>query len=205
MKIALNAGHTPTSPGASDLLDEVGCNRPLRNNTANELRERGHSVYDCTAPDDMEYPSELNEQCRLANISGADIAVSLHLNAGGGTGPEVLYWRDDAEGEALAAMISANLAAALGLPDRGPKSRDNLGFLNNTDMTAVIVEACFVDRSEDRDAWHRTSWHDIACAIADGIEGKAWTKSEPSPAPEPSGTCSGNIHHAKKGDTVLID
>ncbi|MEG0323753.1 MAG: N-acetylmuramoyl-L-alanine amidase, partial [Raoultibacter sp.] len=168
MIITTNAGHTPTSPGAGALLNEVACNRPLRDHVNDELRRRGHEVYDCTAPDWMAYPDELNQQVCIANEGDATLAVSMHLNAGGGTGPEVLYWDGDDQGRALAAKISANLARALGLPDRGAKARGNeLAFLRETGMTALIVEACFVDRHEDKVAWDSTSWVDIATSIVD--------------------------------------
>lgn len=210
MIITTNAGHTPTSPGAGALLNEVACNRPLRDQVTAELRRRGHEVYDCTAPDDMGYPDELNRQVWLANEGDATLAASMHLNAGGGTGPEVLYWDGDERGRALAAKISANLARALGLPDRGAKPRGSeLAFLRDTGMTSLIVEACFVDRSEDKAAWDRASWADIATAIADGIEGKDWAKpTEPAPSPEPTPEpdpgCSETTHVVKPGDTIII-
>ncbi|MEG0147259.1 MAG: N-acetylmuramoyl-L-alanine amidase [Gordonibacter sp.] len=214
MIITTNAGHTPTSPGAGALLNEVACNRPLRDQVNDELRRRGHEVYDCTAPDDMGYPDELDRQVCIANESGATLAVSMHLNAGGGTGPEVLYWDGDDHGRALAAKISANLARALGLPDRGAKAPDDdLAFLRDTGMTALIVEACFVDSPEDKEAWDRTSWADIAAAIADGIEGKDWAKPAapapspeptPEPAPEPEHGCNETTHVVKPGDTIII-
>ena len=208
MIITTNAGHTPTSPGASALLDEVACNRPLRDRVSEELRARGHDVYDCTAPDSMAYPAELDEQCRLANAGDAELALSFHLNAGGGTGPEVWYWDGDERGRALAARISANLARALGLPDRGAKAGgESLGFLRDTGMTSLIVEACFVDRQEDADAWGRTSWEALAGAVADGAEGRDWQppapQPDPDPEPEPEG-CDGTTHVVKPGDTIKI-
>lgn len=211
MIITTNAGHTPTSPGTSGLLDEVALNRPMRDHVNAELRARGHEVYDCTAPDWMAYPDELDRQCYLANAGDAELALSFHFNAGGGTGPEVCYWDGDERGRSIAAKISANLARAMGLRDRGAKPRGReLGFLRDTGMTALIVETCFVDRQEDADAWHRTPWDHLACAVADGVDGKDWQppapapEPEPEPTPDPDGDGCGTHHVVRPGDIIEI-
>ena len=46
MKIAVNGGHTPTSPGAGMYLDEVACDRAIKDALVAELRARGHEVAD---------------------------------------------------------------------------------------------------------------------------------------------------------------
>lgn len=187
MIVTVNAGHTPTSPGTTGLLDEVTINRPTRDRVIAELQARGHEVYDCTAPDWMGYPDELDRQVAIANEGDATLAVSIHANAGGGTGPEVWYWDGDDDGKAVATKISANLSRAIGLPDRGAKADSgDLGFLRETGMTAVLVELCFCDRQEDHDAWIAVPWGDISAAICDGIEGKDWERGvEPAPDPMP--------------------
>ena len=91
MKITVNGGHTPTSPGARKYLDEVKCDRAVKDALIAELRARGHTVTDCTADDRMPYPEELDAQVARANASGAELGISIHLNAGGGTGCEALY------------------------------------------------------------------------------------------------------------------
>lgn len=40
MKIAVNGGHTPTSPGAGMYLDEVACDRAIKDALVAELRAR---------------------------------------------------------------------------------------------------------------------------------------------------------------------
>lgn len=88
---------------------------------------------------------------RKANEVAACRAIEIHLNAGGGSGPEVLYV--SSAGEGFARRCSRALAAALGLPNRGAKHRTDLGFLNSTRMPAALIEVCFVDHARDRRAF----------------------------------------------------
>lgn len=174
MIIGIDLGHTPTSPGASGWLDELAEDRQIGAYLISELEHRGHTVHDVTAPDDYSYPSEIDYRVTMANKTGADVTVSIHLNAGGGTGSEAYYYPGDNYGYQLAAQISANIAGIFGIPDRGAKSRDNLGVISNTNMTAILIEVCFVDRREDYDAFMKMSYEKMAKAIADGIEGKEY-------------------------------
>lgn len=174
MEICVDMGHTPTSPGASGYLDELREDREIGRRLIAELESRGHTVVNTTPPDSMGYPNEINQRIRAANASGADLFVSIHLNAGGGTGTEVLYYKGDAAGKKYASAISSNLASALGLPNRGAKPRTNeVGVIRDTVMTAVLVEVCFVDNAADKAAYDATSYAAIVNAIADGIEGNA--------------------------------
>ncbi|MEG1245256.1 N-acetylmuramoyl-L-alanine amidase [Gordonibacter sp.] len=184
MIISVNGGHTPTSAGASGYLDEVREDRIIKDCLIAELRARGHEVSDSTADDWMGYPQELNTQCQRANASDAELGVSIHLNAGGGTGVEVLHYPGTCEG--LSADVSARLAAVLGLPDRGAKARSDLGWLNGTNMPAVLVEVCFVDSSADKEAYDAVSYQAIACAIADGLVGGGQAAPIAPPAPPAS-------------------
>lgn len=84
MKIAVNAGHTKAAPGAVGYLNEVEANRPLAAALIAELRARGHEVVDITSPDWMGQNDDLAQQCVGANDSGAELAVTVHFNAGGG-------------------------------------------------------------------------------------------------------------------------
>lgn len=172
MHINVNGGHSPSAPGASGLLDEVACDREVKDALIAELALRGYDTSDSTS-EASTAPRVLAEQARAANASGADLAVSIHLNAGGGTGVEVWYWDGSQEGYEYAQRTSAALASAMGLPDRGAKATRNLYWLNSTSMTSVLVEVCFVDRQEDYDAYNALGADGIARAIADGLVGEA--------------------------------
>lgn len=186
MRICIDMGHTPTSPGASGHIDELYCDREAGKRIIAELERRGHVVYNSTPPDWMAYPEEVNYRCNYTNqLSGIDLFVSLHLNAGGGHGTEVLYYAGDWTGQQYAALISANVARALKLPDRGAKANDWVGVICNTNPTAVLIEFCFVDNWDDCQAWWACPWDDLVAAVCDGIEGKAWNGMAPAPQPQP--------------------
>lgn len=186
MRIVIDMGHTPTSPGASGHIDELYCDREAGKRIIAELERRGHVVYNSTPPDWMAYPEEVNYRCNYTNqLSGIDLFCSLHLNAGGGHGTEVLYYAGDWTGASYAARISANVAKALKLPDRGAKANDWVGVICNTNPTAVLIEFCFVDNWDDCEAWWACPWDDLVAAVCDGIEGKAWNGTAPAPQPQP--------------------
>lgn len=179
MRIVIDMGHTPTSPGASGHLDELYCDREAGKRIIAELERRGHTVYNSTPADWVAYPEEVNQRCAYANsLSNIDLFCSLHLNAGGGHGTEVLYYAGDSDGEWYARIISDNVARALGITDRGPKPNDWVGVIRNTNPTAVLIEFCFVDSWEDAQAWSACPWDDLVNAVCDGIEGACWENED---------------------------
>ena len=169
MIIAVDMGHTRVSPGASGYLDELTEDRKIGAALISELVSRGHKVVNVTPADNS--AEWLTGRAQRANQAGADRFVSIHLNAGGGTGTEV-YTTASSSMKAEAAKISANVAACLGLPNRGHKTA-NFTVLAKTKTGACLVEVCFVDRKADADAYRATTPEAIAKAIADGIDGKA--------------------------------
>lgn len=167
MRVCVDMGHTPTSPGASGYLDELTEDRRIGSEVVRLLEGAGVEVVDTTAPDWYAYPEGIGYRVAKANGSGADRFVSIHLNAGGGTGSEVLYYPGDAAGEELASRMSAAVAGVLGIADRGAKPRGaDIGVIRDTTMTAVLVEVCFVDNSTDAEAYRAANVEDIARAIA---------------------------------------
>ena len=182
MRVNVNGGHTRRAPGASGYLDELTEDRLVKDALVAELRARGHEVSDSTT-DEATVMDDLREQCRLANASGAEVAVSVHFNAcPGGTGTEVWHYAGSSS-QGLAADMSARVAKALGLRDRGAKATTQLYWLRHTDMPAVLVEVCFVDSAGDAEAYRRVGPAAVARAIADAIVGGA---AQPAPdVPEP--------------------
>lgn len=174
MKICVDMGHTKASPGARKYIDELTEDRKIGAALIAELKKRGHTVIDTTPADSVAYPAEVNQRVAKANASGASLFVSVHLNAGGGTGTECMYYQGDKSGATIAGRISENVANVLGLRNRGAKARTNeVGVIANTVMTAVLVEVCFVDSQTDKAAYQKVTAAALAVAIANGIEGKA--------------------------------
>lgn len=170
MKIAIAGGHSRKAQGAVGLLNEYECDRAYVAQLIPALRAAGHEVIDCSNEMGSQ-DTELAEEVRLANGSGADLFIAVHFNAGGGTGSESWYYDGCTDAQMLAARMSANVASALGLRDRGAKATRDLYVLRKTTMDAVLLEVCFVDSKADADAWHRTSWAALTKAVVDAVGG----------------------------------
>lgn len=184
MKIAIAGGHSKAAPGASGFLDEYQTDRAYVAKLVEGLRYAGYVVVDCSN-EEANASAELKRECQIANESKADVFLAVHFNAGGGTGTECWYYGDSVEGRALATRLSANVAGALGLRDRGAKSSTGLYVLKHTTMTAVLLETCFVDSAADKAAWDGTSWDALVGAVVEAIAGVT-EPAEPSPAPAPA-------------------
>ena len=114
----VHAGHSLVCRGASGFLDEVNEDRKVKNKVIELLRKEGHTVYDCTddVGDERGNLANIVEKCNKHEV---DIDISIHLNAGGGTGPEVWLYSDKLND--VAARISAKIAKTVGGNDRGVK------------------------------------------------------------------------------------
>lgn len=194
MKIAVDMGHCPKSTGASGYLNELNEDRRIGYELISVLKSRGHTVVNVT-PGDSEAES-LTGRARRANNAGADKFISIHLNAGGGTGTEC-YTTASSKMKSEAAQISANVAKCLGIRNRGHKIA-NYTVIAKTNMAACLLEVCFVDNETDYEAFKKTSYNSIANAIADGIEGKSYSgattpSSGSSASSGSSSTSSGSI------------
>lgn len=185
MKIAIAGGHSRKAQGAVGHLNEYECDRAYVAQLIPALRAAGYEVVDCSNEMGTQ-DAELAEEVHLANASGADLFLAVHLNAGGGTGTEVWYYDGDEDARKLAARMSANVASALGLRDRGAKATRDLYVLRKTTMDAVLLEVCFVDSAQDADAWHRTPWAALTKAVVDAVGGMS-APGKPS-APQVTGS-----------------
>lgn len=166
MLICVDMGHCPKSSGANGYLNELTEDRKIGAALIKELQARGHKVIDVTPPDSA--AESLTGRANRANAAGADFFVSIHLNAGRGTGTEVLTTTNSGA-KTEAARVSATLAKALGLRDRGRKNRDNVTVIKKTKMPAMLVEVCFVDTKQDADAYNKLGAEGVAVAIANGL------------------------------------
>ena len=167
MYIAVDMGHCPKSTGANGYLNELTEDRKIGKAFIAELKSRGHKVIDVTPADSA--AESLTGRANRANAAGVDLFVSIHLNAGGGTGTEVLT-TSNSGAKTIAARTSATLAKALGLRDRGRKNRDNVTVIKKTKMPAMLVEVCFVDTKADAEAYWKLGAEGVALAIANGID-----------------------------------
>ena len=169
------AGHTASGNagcGVVDRLDESRCTREIVSLVVSYLNELGHyakllridkgNTYNCQ--DCYERAEEANDIAERTNI---DLYVEIHINAGGGTGSEVLTISKSEVAKSAAQRISKSLSQKLRIPNRGVKSA-NLIVLKKTSMPAILVECLFAD-SSDAEKYNADL---IARAIVNGLLGE---------------------------------
>lgn len=164
-KIVINAGHTKygTGTGASKYLNESIETRKIAYELLKLLADSKHeaiaAVYDRSA-------NNLKEAVTLANNEGADLFISIHLNAGGGTGCEAYTWR----GQQVAQAVKAcSYLKKLGFKNRGIKDGSGLYVIKHTKCTAILIEVCFVDNKADAELFKKIGYSNIAKAIYSAI------------------------------------
>lgn len=168
IKIAINAGHTKTGAGtgANGYINESEETRKIVRALIPLLKNKGFEVVDATIDTAASQSEYLKKAVRVANNSKADLFVSVHLNAGKGRGSEVLTWKGKKVKQAV------NICKKLeekGFKNRGIKDGSGLYVIKKTNMTAILVEVCFVDNLLDIALYKKVGVAGIAKAIADGI------------------------------------
>ena len=179
MKIAIRGGHNPQCPGANGIINEVTENRKIYPSVIKWLKIDKNEVIDVT-PYNCNSSEDLKRGVNDANARNVDIFASIHLNAGGGHGTEVLYYDSSTLGKILANRV-CNSIADLGFTNRGAKS-DVRGLyeLKYTEMPAIIIECLFVDSAADVVLYNKLGIDVLGKAIAEGIVGHAITEIKPT-------------------------
>lgn len=111
--------------------------------------------------------SSLKQRVQRSNLERCDYFVSLHCNAGGGTGTEVLVIKKGGKAELLAEAVLLEITKQFSLQSRGVKEA-NLLVLRETDCPAILVETAFLDHPSDAQLL-KTKREEFARAIAWGI------------------------------------
>jgi len=148
VRVFIDAGHGGRDSGAtgngmreSDIVLEV----------CGGLRERllaaGAQVMMSREADEF---ISIDDRWRAARSFGADYLVSVHANAGGGTGAETFIAANRPGDAEFARAVNNPYAAAMGLRNRGVKLDTatfvgSLGLLRNSICPAILVELAFID------------------------------------------------------------
>lgn len=94
---------------------------------------------------------DLNTRCRNANNANVDLVVSIHYNAGGGTGIETYVYNEtlkNGETGRIATLINNKAVEKTGMKNRGVKTKD-LAIIRDTKMKACLIECGFMDNEHD--------------------------------------------------------
>lgn len=183
--VVLDPGHGGYDPGAitQQGIYEKEINLRIATRVEQLLKPSGIKVF-LTRDEDEDYVPpgvkgreskkqiDLNYRIAMAKQAGADIFVSIHVNASSGapkSGAETFYHVKSEKGKRLAESIQAELTKIPGMNRRIAKPGD-FYIINNTSMPAVIVEVGYMNNANElkklQQAWYQEQ---LAHAIAKGI------------------------------------
>ncbi|KIQ93899.1 Sporulation-specific N-acetylmuramoyl-L-alanine amidase [Anoxybacillus thermarum] len=150
VRIVIDFGHGGSDPGAvanglreKDLTMQIGL-------MIGDMLSDYEGVEVIYTRSDDRYLS-LEERAAIANKAGADFFLSIHINAGGGTGFESYIHNGNVSAKTLAYqnVIHAEIMKAIGgVKDRG-KKRANYAVLRESKMPALLTENLFIDNASD--------------------------------------------------------
>lgn len=167
--IVIDAGHGGSDPGAvyngrrekdDNLRLALAVGRILENNGLDVVYTRTGDVYNSPY-----------EKAQIGNRAGGDFFVSFHRNSsrvpGAYSGVETLVYDDSGIKAELAREVNEKLEEA-GFNNLGVSVRPNLVVLNSTDMPAILIEAGFINSTEDNRIFDE-NFYEMAAGIADAI------------------------------------
>ncbi|AMW99194.1 N-acetylmuramoyl-L-alanine amidase [Rummeliibacillus stabekisii] len=152
-QFVISSGHGDKVAGAIGILNEHEEAKKVVNRVFDILTKEyngvGFKYHETTA---TTQDQNLSNIVSFHNGKTRELDVSIHFNSAtpAATGTECLYY----DALTLSAKMSAAMAAALGIVDRGAKERKELYFLRNTNKPAILLEVCFVTSEKDAAAYH---------------------------------------------------
>jgi len=147
MKVFVSAGHGGIDPGAvGNGLLEKDCNLYIALGFGKVLEDVGIDVIYSRVKDEYD---PVTQEVMEANRCNADYAISFHNNAGGGIGSETYIFPGDKTSENIAKAFEDVTVSVFGGKSRGVKTTNNLYFIRNTKMHAILNETAFIDNAKD--------------------------------------------------------
>ncbi|MED1741946.1 N-acetylmuramoyl-L-alanine amidase [Bacillus swezeyi] len=149
VKIFIDPGHGGTDPGASgNGLQEKHLTLQIALALRNILLDEYQNV-SVQLSRTSDQTVSLTQRTNAANSWGADFYLSIHVNAGGGTGYEdYIYSGVGAPTSTYRNVIHEEILKVVDFRDRGKKTA-NFHVLRETVMPALLTENGFVDNTSD--------------------------------------------------------
>lgn len=189
-KIFIDAGHGGNDPGAvGNGLREKDLTLKISKKIADILKD-----YDCSVKLSRtgDQTLSLKQRTDAANKWGADYLLSVHINAGGGTGYEDFIFNGgvSANTTKYRDVIHAEVVKAIGsgVRNRG-KKKANFHMVRQSRMPAMLSENMFIDTKADADKLKSNAFidkvaqgHANGLIKAFGLKKKQTSKPKPKPA-----------------------
>lgn len=143
----------------------------------------------------------LKQRTDMANRWGADFLVSIHINAGGGTGFESYIYNgiyvSKGETNRLRTLVHDAIVKETGFSDRGKKTA-NFHMLRESSMHGVLTENGFIDTSSNANNLKSGAFlNKIARGHARGLASALGLKNK-----NDGGGTGAPTHLVQKGDTL---
>ena len=154
-KVFIGCGHGGSDYGAcaNDLREsEVVLDIALKMNEI--LQQHGVETMISRTNQGTDELDDLRPKIQRCNAYAPDLAVDIHINAGGGRGFEAFYYHGGGMSLKLVQEIEKEVKA-MGQLSRGLKIRlnasgnDYFGFIRQIAAPSVILEAAFIDNIDD--------------------------------------------------------
>lgn len=198
VKIYLDPGHGGSDPGAQgNGLQEKNLTLAI----ATQIRSMLVNGYDGVVvrmSRSSDRTMSLAQRTNDANAWGADFYLSIHINAGGGSGFEsYIYPNVGAPTTTYQNHIHDEVVKSISLRDRG-KKRANFHVLRESRMPAMLTENGFIDNSSDAAKLKSNAFiTSIARGHVNGIV-KAFGLKAKGGSPDP-GTTPGKLYRVQIG------
>lgn len=206
-KVVIDCGHggSGSTPGKRSSVNKVGrmvyewdMNNAVGLKIQALLRNYDVEVYrtdDTTGKTDI----SLNGRVAKTNAYNPDVFVSIHHNAGGGTGTETYYHtQGSAKDKQLASIIQNKMTSHVKLRNRGVKHERFAVLGCKSSIPAVLVEGGFYDTKSDfdylmSDAGQQAYAEAVVEGIVEFLGLKKVNNSNPSQPAKPSGSSNSSL------------
>ena len=188
-KIVVDAGHGAPDGGAvsSDGVEEAGLNLEIAEKLRDALEDEGFLVI-MTREDENNIAgtdkqkslremksSDLNNRVNIANNSGADIMISIHMNkfeGGSSWGWQTFYSKNSDEGKRLATLVQSSIQKNIDrVNKRVALSIEGIKIVDKTNIPVIIVECGFLSNAEDLRLLQTEEYqNEIVIGIIDGVK-----------------------------------
>ena len=188
-KIVVDAGHGAPDGGAvsSDGVVQAGLNLEIAEKLRDALEDEGFLVI-MTREDENNIAdtdkqkslremksSDLNNRVNIANNSGADIMISIHMNkfeGGSSWGWQTFYSKNSDEGKRLATLVQSSIQKNIDrVNKRVALSIEGIKIVDKTNIPVIIVECGFLSNTEDLRLLQTEEYQNkIVIGIIDGVK-----------------------------------
>ncbi|UFU00377.1 N-acetylmuramoyl-L-alanine amidase [Radiobacillus kanasensis] len=191
LKLYMDLGHGGSDPGAvANGLQEKDLTLKIGKKIRDQLKY--YEGVQVRLSRDSDKTLSLSQRTNDANAWGADYLLSVHINAGGGTGFESYTYNGSYSGKAetnrLRGIVHDEIMDEIGGRDRGKKEA-NFHMVRESSMPAALTENLFIDNKEDAEKLKSDAFLDtVARGHVNGIVkafGLKTASSKPVSKPEP--------------------